>query len=83
MFTAKGELYTFGSGHDSALGHMTDTNETIPRAVDALSGVPVSQVAVGPSHMLAVARTSLPGPTSLGGMLVLTRGIVWFVCVPV
>ena len=55
--TSSGELYTFGCGKDSRLGHGTSIdapNQDIPRLVAGLRGKTVKSVAVGEYHMAAV-----------------------------
>ncbi|XP_065053483.1 uncharacterized protein LOC135682495 isoform X2 [Rhopilema esculentum] len=48
------DVYTWGSSYKGMLGHGEETEEVIPRVVEALLGRDVRQVACGTEHMLAV-----------------------------
>jgi alpha-tubulin suppressor-like RCC1 family protein len=49
-------LYTFGDGSAGQLGHGHDRIVFVPRAVKALQGVSVSQVACGGRFTLVLVR---------------------------
>jgi alpha-tubulin suppressor-like RCC1 family protein len=56
--TRSGDLYTFGAGAHSHLGHGAgfDTpNQAVPQLSQALQGVNVTQVAIGDFHMAAIS----------------------------
>lgn len=50
-----GKCYTWGKCHYGQLGHgEMDTNERVPRLVEALSGVKLSCITAGDSHVLGI-----------------------------
>jgi len=57
---AGGELYTWGWGRYSQLGHDASADEPSPRRVDALRGVPIARVACGAWHSAAVSVDGAP-----------------------
>ena len=50
-----GELYSFGRGGHGQLGHGDTTHQLTPRRIEALRGTPISAVAAGGAHTLAVS----------------------------
>ncbi len=48
------DIYTWGSSFKGMLGHGEETEEVIPRVVEALLGRDVRKIACGTEHMLAV-----------------------------
>ena len=50
-----GELYSFGCRYFGVLGHGDTTPQLTPRRIEALRGTPVSAVAAGTVHTLAVS----------------------------
>ena len=48
--TAEGRVLAFGYGCDGQLGHGGNAPEMVPRMVEGLVGVQVTQVAAGGSH---------------------------------
>ena len=48
------DLYTWGDGTRSKLGHGEEIEEHRPRIVDALSRLKIKLVACGANHMLCV-----------------------------
>jgi alpha-tubulin suppressor-like RCC1 family protein len=54
-----GELFSWGRGKNWLLGHGDTQDQPSPKRVEALQGVPVSSVAVGESHALALAEDGL------------------------
>lgn len=52
--TASGAVYSFGDGSAGKLGHGEDAAERVPRRVEALGGVLVTDVSVGQQHTLAL-----------------------------
>eukprot|EP00591_Stephanopyxis_turris_P011504 CAMPEP_0195529978 /NCGR_PEP_ID=MMETSP0794_2-20130614/32665_1 /TAXON_ID=515487 /ORGANISM="Stephanopyxis turris, Strain CCMP 815" /LENGTH=223 /DNA_ID=CAMNT_0040661369 /DNA_START=153 /DNA_END=821 /DNA_ORIENTATION=+ len=55
--TNNGDLYTWGGGMYGKLGHGNESGHSIPKRVEGLSGLPVSQIACGSRHT-AVITTS-------------------------
>eukprot|EP00794_Sanderia_malayensis_P003524 gene3523-4025_t len=51
------DIYTWGSSFKGMLGHGEETEETIPRVVEALLGRDVRKIACGTEHMLAVSSS--------------------------
>ena len=49
-----GEVYTWGRGAESQLGHPTAKNELEPKKVENLAGSFITSVACGSRHTLAV-----------------------------
>jgi len=56
--TADGKVYTFGRAQDARLGHgeTSGSNETVPRLVEELSDMFVTQIDAGYNHMACVTR---------------------------
>jgi hypothetical protein len=54
-----GELFSWGFGEDSCLGHSDEEDQPSPKRVEALRGVRVSSVSVGMQHALALAEDGL------------------------
>lgn len=52
--TNNGELFTWGGGMYGKLGHGSESGCSVPRRVEALSGVHISAVACGSRHTVAV-----------------------------
>eukprot|EP00937_MAST-01D_sp_MAST-1D-sp2_P006793 g6793.t1 len=52
--TEAGEVYSWGQGHEGALGHGVKTNESRPRLVEGLKGKRVVDVACGREFTLAL-----------------------------
>jgi len=48
--TAEGRVWTFGWGHAGQLGHGDNANAMVPRVVEGLVDVKVTQVAAGTAH---------------------------------
>lgn len=53
------DIYTWGASPKGTLGHGEETEELVPRVVEALLGRNVRQVACGTEHTLAVTGISL------------------------
>eukprot|EP00871_Galdieria_phlegrea_P002562 jgi/Galph1/3306/GphlegSOOS_G1989.1 len=49
-----GELYTWGNGEYGKLGHGDESNENLPRLVEALRGKKIKKIAIGDNHMAAI-----------------------------
>lgn len=57
-----GTLFSFGLGSSGSLGHGDEQDRKTPRAIRALTGVPIASVAVGDSQVLAaVAAEAVRG----------------------
>jgi alpha-tubulin suppressor-like RCC1 family protein len=54
-----GELFSWGYGEHWLLGHGYEQSQPSPKRVEALRGVPVSSVAFGCLHMLALSEDGL------------------------
>ncbi|GJD06249.1 Ultraviolet-B receptor UVR8 [Galdieria sulphuraria] len=51
-----GDVYTWGSGEYGKLGHNDDSNENLPRLVEALKGKNIVKVSIGGNHMAAIDK---------------------------
>jgi alpha-tubulin suppressor-like RCC1 family protein len=54
-----GELFSWGIGMSGLLGHGDEQDQPSPKRVEAVRGVPVSSVAFGMFHVLALAEDGL------------------------
>ena len=57
--TAQGDLYTWGGGMYGKLGHGTEAGASTPQRVQAMVGLPVSQIACGSRHTAVVTGTGI------------------------
>ncbi|XP_039606088.1 probable E3 ubiquitin-protein ligase HERC4 isoform X1 [Polypterus senegalus] len=58
VLTKDGLVFTFGAGDRGQLGHNSTRNEVRPRLVTELWGQPVSQIACGRRHTLALTHAT-------------------------
>lgn len=64
LLSSRGEVHTFGSNLEKALGHSPDSIEVLhPRLVDALCGKAIHEVAAGAAHTIALGSV---GPFTWG-----------------
>lgn len=52
--SGNGDLFTWGGGMYGKLGHGNELGHSTPKRVEALAGLPVSQIACGSRHTVAV-----------------------------
>ena len=57
--TAQGDLYTWGGGMYGKLGHGTEAGASTPKRVEAMVGLPVSQIACGSRHTAVVTAAGV------------------------
>mmetsp|Transcript_9110 Transcript_9110/g.23056 ORF Transcript_9110/g.23056 Transcript_9110/m.23056 type:complete len:650 (+) Transcript_9110:250-2199(+) len=55
--TQNGSLYTWGGGMYGKLGHGNEVGHSTPKRVEALAGLPVSQIACGSRHTAIITST--------------------------
>lgn len=57
MATDKGEVYSWGDGYKSKLGHGDDTSKDVPTRIDPVhfKGYPIAQVSCGGIHSVALS----------------------------
>ena len=55
--TQNGSLYTWGGGMYGKLGHGNEVGHSTPKRVEALAGIPVSQIACGSRHTAIITST--------------------------
>ena len=57
VVTSNGDVFTFGAGGSSRLGHgaaLDTPNQAVPQLVEGLRGEPVTSLSVGEYHMVAL-----------------------------